>query len=117
MDEYKVIVGRNIDTKDLYDSRVDLDFSNLPQQFVALKTSIQQWGIGDDILRDRVIEATSQNDLEKFVAEVVPFYTDLVFWLASEEGKWIFKTNVNLYVAMTCLTQAYESAQFKLSVK
>ena len=85
---------------------IRLESSLVPEPFRRWIPLAEQWGIGDDLIReDCVMEATTQElqDLLKFDYENV-----LDAWLAGPEAKSPNPTNE--YIAFSCLGMAWDYA-------
>jgi hypothetical protein len=72
----------------------------------------EQWGIGDDIAREQLIEGATRSELESLVAAVDAVPESMYSWLAGPESQVIPPSEE--YVAVTCLTMATDSARLAL---
>jgi hypothetical protein len=89
---------------------IRFDPMRVPEPFRSLLPVARRWGIGDDGYRWDAIEAASAADLS-VITEAVDRGGDALYdWLAGSEA---VGTPTNEYVALTCLTVAYDEARLR----
>lgn len=87
---------------------IELDPAKVPEAFRPLLLVARRWGIGDDGYRWDAVHAASADDLSEITEAVDRAGEALYDWLAGPEAGG---TPTNEYVALTCLTIAYDEAQ------
>ena len=89
---------------------IDFDPKRVPQAFRSLLPVARRWGIGDDGYRWDAVQAASAEDLSDIADAVDRGGEALYDWLAGPEAEG---TPTNEYVALTCLTMAYDEARLR----
>lgn len=79
----------------------------VPAAFVALLPIARRWGIGDDGYRWDAIKAASVEERREITEAVDGAGDELDDWLAGPAAEG---TPTREYVALTCLTMAYDEA-------
>jgi hypothetical protein len=90
---------------------VELDAS-VAEHVPALLPLARRWGIADDGYRSDAVRSASDTQLRAIVSAVGSAPDALWDWLASPEQATNHPTDT--YVAITCLTMAYDEARLQL---
>ena len=87
---------------------VDFDPARVPAAVVPLLEAAKRWGIADDGYRDEAVELASPMERRTLIAAVAEAPDDLWDWLTGPEADEEVPSEE--YVAISCLTMAYELA-------
>ena len=88
-----------------------LDPINVPENIRFLVPSAEQWGLPDGVVRDRLIEHSSEEVLVDLVETVTPYIEIIDEWLVGTADK---RPVTFEYVAFSCLWLAVDMARFRL---
>ena len=90
-----------------------LDTSKVPETLVPLLPMAEKWGISDDYEREEAISQASSDELLTLVHCIDDISDQELFgWLGGPESHSAEPSAV--YLAITCLTMAIDSAKAKL---
>lgn len=90
-----------------------LDVRNVPEKFRHLIPLASKWGITDDLLRDRLLQRSSDETLEMLEKAVRPYHAELDEWLAGPESH--SPEISDEYLAFSYLRLATDGAKIVLS--
>jgi hypothetical protein len=91
---------------------IRLDRTRVPGEFHWLIPLAEEFGIGDDLIRDDYVDKCSTTSLRELVNGIDRAGDHLWDWLAGPEAE---STNPSdEYVAFTCMTMAYDQAKLRL---
>lgn len=91
---------------------IRLDRSRVPSEFHWLLPLAEEFGIGDDLIREDYVDKCSSESLLELVRGVDRAGDRLWDWLAGPES--VLTKPSEEYVAFTCMTMAYDQAKLLL---
>lgn len=92
---------------------IELRDDNVPASIVPLLSLARRWGIPDDGYRWGSVERATERDLDSVITAVDDAPNELWDWLVMSAGDEAPSAE---YVALTCLTMAYDQARVRRDV-
>ena len=113
----EVLAGNEMQQKyDLYAENrpeLHLDPEMVPEKLRVLVPHAEYWGVGDDLMREDLIEKSSIKDLKLLAQAVEPLYGEIGEWLEGPEAKGPEYSDE--YLAFSDMSMVYEVIEIEIA--